>query len=40
VLLVVILALPGGLIQLPRAREAWTARRLRWGKAPVTAAER
>jgi branched-chain amino acid transport system permease protein len=39
VLLVVILALPGGLIQLPRAREQWAARRLR-GKAPVTAAER
>ena len=29
VLLVVILALPGGLIQLPHAREAWAARRLR-----------
>lgn len=40
VLLVVILALPGGLIQLPRAREQWAARRLRWGKAPVTTAER
>lgn len=40
VLLVVILALPGGLIQLPRMREQWAARRLRWGKAPVSAAER
>jgi branched-chain amino acid transport system permease protein len=40
VLLVVILALPGGLIQLPRLREAWAARRLRWGKEPVTTAER
>jgi branched-chain amino acid transport system permease protein len=40
VLLVVVLALPGGLIQLPHAREAWAARRLRWGKAPVTAVER
>ena len=40
VLLVVILALPGGLIQLPRAREAWAARRQRWAKAPVTAVER
>jgi len=40
VLLVVILALPGGLIQLPRAREAWAARRLRLAKAPVTAVER
>jgi len=40
VLLVVILALPGGLIQLPRMREAWAARRLRWEKAPVTTAER
>src|SRR5215469_2223582 len=40
VLLVVILALPGGLIQLPRMREAWAARRLRLAKAPVTAVER
>jgi branched-chain amino acid transport system permease protein len=40
VLLVVILALPGGLIELPRAREVWTARRTRWGKQPVTTAER
>jgi len=40
VLLVVILVLPGGLIDLPRAREAWAERRLRWGKAPVTTAER
>jgi branched-chain amino acid transport system permease protein len=40
VLLVVILALPGGLIQLPRMREAWAARRQRWGKEPVTTAER
>jgi branched-chain amino acid transport system permease protein len=40
VLLVVILVLPGGLIQLPRMREAWAARRLRWGKQPVTTAER
>jgi branched-chain amino acid transport system permease protein len=40
VLLVVILALPGGLIQLPRVREQWAARRLRSGKAPVTAVER
>lgn len=40
VLLVVILALPGGLIELPRAREAWAARRMRWGKQPVTTAER
>ncbi len=40
VLLVVILALPGGLIQLPRMREAWAARRLRWGKEPVITAER
>jgi branched-chain amino acid transport system permease protein len=40
VLLAVILALPGGLVQLPRMREAWAARRQRWGKAPVTTAER
>lgn len=40
VLLVVILALPGGLIELPRAREAWAAMRTRWGKQPVTTAER
>ena len=40
VLLVVILALPGGLIQLPRLREAWTARRLRWAKQPVATTER
>src|SRR5215475_13602623 len=40
VLLVVILALPGGLIQLLRMREAWAARRLRLAKAPVTAVER
>jgi len=40
VLLVVILVLPGGLIQLPRIREAWAAQRIRWGKAPVTTAER
>jgi branched-chain amino acid transport system permease protein len=40
VLLVVILALPGGLIELPRAREAWASRRLRWAKEPVTTAER
>ena len=40
VLLVVILALPGGLIQITRAREMGAARRLGWGKAPVTTAER
>jgi len=40
VLLVVILALPGGLIQLPRIREVWAARRQRWDKEPVTTAER
>ncbi len=40
VLLVVILALPGGLIQLPRLREAWVARRLRWAKQPVATTER
>lgn len=40
VLLVVILALPGGLIQLPRLREAWAARRLRWAKQPVATTER
>ena len=40
VLLVVILALPGGLIQLPRLREQWAARRVRWAKAPVTTVER
>jgi hypothetical protein len=36
VLLVVILALPGGLIELPRARAQWAARRVRWRKAVVT----
>jgi ABC-type branched-subunit amino acid transport system permease subunit len=40
VLLVVILVLPGGLIDLPRAREAWAERRQRFSKAPVTTAER
>src|SRR5262249_37115965 len=40
VLLVVILALPGGLIQLPRMREAWTARRLRLATAPAAAVAR
>ena len=41
VLLVVILVLPGGLIDLPRAREAWAARRLRWAQgAGSTAAPR
>jgi branched-chain amino acid transport system permease protein len=40
VLLAVILVLPGGLIDLPRARQAWAERRLRWAKAPVTTAER
>ncbi|HXJ80766.1 MAG TPA: branched-chain amino acid ABC transporter permease [Candidatus Methylomirabilis sp.] len=39
VLLVVILLLPGGLIELPRARQAWAARR-GWGRRPVTTAER
>ena len=36
VLLAVILALPGGLIELPRARSQWAARRVRWRKAVVT----
>lgn len=40
VLLVVILVLPGGLIDLPRARQAWAERRQRFSKAPVTTAER
>jgi branched-chain amino acid transport system permease protein len=40
VLLVVILVLPGGLIDLPRARQAWAERRLRFSKAPVSTAER
>ncbi len=40
VLLVVILALPGGLVQIPRLREAWADRRLRWGKQPVVTTER
>ena len=39
VLLVVILLLPGGLIELPRVREAWATRR-GWRKAPVSTAER
>jgi branched-chain amino acid transport system permease protein len=40
VLLVVILVLPGGLIELPHGRAAWSGRRLRWGRVPVTTAER
>jgi branched-chain amino acid transport system permease protein len=40
VLLVVILALPGGLIQVPRLREVWAARRLRWARQPVATTER
>lgn len=40
VLLVVILALPGGLIQLPRLRQEWMARRPRWGKVPAATGER
>lgn len=39
VLLMVILLLPGGLVDLPRARAAWAARR-GWRKEPVTTAER
>jgi branched-chain amino acid transport system permease protein len=40
VLLVVILALPGGLIQLPRLRQEWMSRRPRWGKVPAATGER
>lgn len=40
VLLVVILALPGGLVQLPRLRQEWMSRRPRWGKVPAATGER
>jgi branched-chain amino acid transport system permease protein len=40
VLLAVILALPGGLIQLPRVRELWSTRRPRWSRAAVGTLER